>query len=308
MSHKYFFIVNPHSASRRTGRIWPHVKEEFEKKLGRIDFAMTKGNIHATYLAGEALYKGYDRIVTVGGDGTLNETVNGFYDANGLINNNVVLGYFPSGTGEDLARTFKIENAGIAEHVDRIVNGVVKKIDIGNVQFLKADGSMHSRKFINEISAGFTANVASTVNTFPKFMTGKIAFLLGIAGSLAMLKNREITVKAGGKEIFSGKALAACVTNGKFFGGSMKIAPEAEVNDGLFEIIIIKNMGRIELIRKIGTIYEGSHIKDPKVMTARAREIQITSRHKVGIEMDGEPVGFVGAKINVHEREVGFIV
>lgn len=308
MANRYFFIVNPHSASRRTGHIWPHIKELFEKRLGKIDFALTKGNVHATYLTGEALYAGYDRIIVVGGDGTLNEAVNGFYDSNGIIKKDAVLGYFASGTGEDFARTFKIEALSVEAHVERILRDNITRIDVGNVQYLKPDGSANTRKFINETSAGFTANVARTVNVFPKFLNGKLTFLLGTLASFAVFRRHIITVKADGKEVFSGKALAVCAANGKYFGGSMKIAPEASPDDGLFDIIILKDIGRIELMRNIGIIYDGGHMKNPKIMALKAKEVVLTSHDNVGIEMDGEPVGHIGAKISIHERELGFIV
>lgn len=308
MVPRYYFIVNPHSAGGNTAKIWPRVKEAFELKLGKLDFSFTKGNIHATYIAGKALYDGYDAIIAVGGDGTLNEVLNGFYDSDKKINHEACLGYFPSGTGEDLSRTLGIDDLSVEEQVNRLLNNDIKKIDAGMAIFRKKNGSFTSRRFINESSIGFSSDVAERVNRSPKVFRGKAAFILGILSSLIFLKNHKITVNVDGHGFFEGPVLAGVAANGKFFGGGMMIAPNAAIDDGSFDIVIVEGMSRIEVLRNIGSIYGGHHLSNKKVIIKRGKEIRITSKEEVFIEMDGEPVGCLDVILRLLEKEVNFIL
>ncbi len=305
---KYYFIVNPHSSNGKTGKNWPALKEMIESKLGQIDFALTKGNIHATYLAGKALFDGFDRIVAVGGDGTLNETLNGFYDSDRLINSEAMLGHLPSGTGDDIARTFELDGLPAEEHIMRLAEGCCARIDIASAQFIKKDGTISTRKFINETSAGFGADVASAVNTSPKLLGDKGSYLLGILRCLVFLKNRRIKVTVDGNDLFEGPSLITSVANGKYFGGGMMLAPHALADDGLLDVIIIEGMGRLELLSNVPSIYSGRHIAHRKVICSKGKEIHISSSDEVHVEMDGEPVGKLDVQFKVHAKEIPFII
>jgi len=308
MASSHYFIVNPHSSNGRTGRSWPAIKEELEKHLGSIEFSLTEHKIHASILAGEAIKEGYENIIAVGGDGTLNEVVNGFYENNRLRRRDTALGYFPSGTGEDFSRTLGIEKLSLHTQAERIVKAQPTYIDIGEAHFQKGDGSFATRRFINESSVGFGANVTELVNRSNKLFGGKASFFAGVLRSLCFLKNHRISVKTDGKDFFEGRTLLTAISNGKYFGGSMMIAPKAMIDDGFFEVVIAREMNRKEVLRDIGSIYSGNHLSNPKVLYTRCKTIAVQSDEKVFLEMDGEPVGLIDAQFKLLEKEIRFLL
>lgn len=308
MQARAFFIVNPHSANGRTARRWPAIKQAFEAALGPLDFTLTKGNMHATYLTGQALYDGYERIIAVGGDGTLNEVVNGFYDSEKKISERAVLGYYPSGTGQDFSLTLGIDRQDLNAHVARLLNGRPKMIDLGEATFRQADGKTVTRRFINESSLGFAANVARHVNESTKVLGGKATFILGLLRNLLFLQNHRLKIEVEGKEYFHGRALIVTLANGRYLGGSMMIAPRAEIDDGFLEIVLVGEMGRLEILCNFPGIYRGRHLANPKVRCLRGKRIRIASAEQVWLEMDGELVGLLGAEFCLREQEMPFIV
>ncbi|MDD4179568.1 MAG: diacylglycerol kinase family lipid kinase [Candidatus Margulisbacteria bacterium] len=308
MSQVPYFIVNPHSANGKTGKLWPEIKQLFEAKLGKIDFALTKGTAHATFLTGKALYDGHERIIAIGGDGTLNEVVNGFYAEDKKISPNAILGYLPSGTGEDFSQTLGIKGLSLAERVNRLLDGGRKTVDIGVATYRREDGSLITRRFINEASVGFTSIVAKKVNESSKFLGSYPSYVLGILRSLMKLEHSRVKVVVDGREYFNGDTFMVNVSNGKYFGGSLKIAPQAEIDDGWLEIVVVERMGRLEIIGNMANVYKGTHLDNPKIRHTRGKEIVITSSENVYVEMDGEPVGLVGAKFRLLEKELNFIL
>jgi len=305
---KPYFIVNPHSANGKTGKLWPEVKRLFEGKLGQIDFALTKGTSHATFLTGKALYDGHERIIAVGGDGTLNEVINGFYAEDKKISPNAILGYLPSGTGEDFSQTLGIKHLSLEERIGRLLDGGRKMVDVGVVTFRREDGSIMTRRFINEASAGFTATVAKKVNESSKSLGSYASYILGILRSLMRLEHYRLKVEVDGREYFAGDTFMVNVSNGKYFGGSLKIAPQAEIDDGWLEIVVVERMGRLEIIGNMANVYKGTHLANPKIKHTRGKEIVITSSEKVYIEMDGEPAGLTEARFKVLPKELNFIL
>ncbi|MCX5751561.1 MAG: diacylglycerol kinase family lipid kinase [Candidatus Saganbacteria bacterium] len=308
MKPKPYFIVNPHSAGGKTAKRWPGIKACFESAIGSIDFDFTKGNIHASYLTGKALYDGYKKIIAVGGDGTLNEVLNGFYDADKKIVEDAVLGYYPSGTGQDFSQTVGIDHDSIEKHVERLLGDRHWQIDVGQVTFCKADGTVTTRKFINESSLGFAAAVAKRTSHPSKLLGAKPTYILGILRSLFFIQHHHLNIEVDGRNFHQGRSLIVTMSNGRFFGGSLMIAPHAEIDDGLLEVIAVGDMGRIEVLANIRGIYSGKHLMNPKVKYTRGKEIRINSDEEVWIEMDGEIVGMVEAIFRVLPKEIGFIL
>ncbi|MCU0640480.1 MAG: diacylglycerol kinase family lipid kinase [Candidatus Margulisbacteria bacterium] len=296
-----YFIVNPRSASGQTAKRWPAIKQAFEAALGPLDFALTEGPGHATRLALLAQAQGFETIVAVGGDGTLHEVLNG-------ISEQAVLGYYPSGTGQDFSQTMGIAGQTMADHVKRLLKGEQKRIDVGLVTYRSPAGGETARKFINVSSLGFSAHVVQRVNRSSKRLGGKMTFLLGVLRSLLLLKNHQLRIEVDGAEFFNGRSLIVTMANGRFFGGSMMIAPGAEVDDGLFEVVVVAEMGRLEVLLNIGSIYAGRHLTHPKIKLVRGREITVSSPETAWIEADGELLGVTEAKFQLLRQAVAFIV
>ncbi len=308
METRAFYIVNPHSGSSGTGRHWPEWQKLIETRLGRADFSYTQATMHAAELARAATEKGYNRIVAVGGDGTLNEVLNGFFRSGASIPPEAALAYIPNGTGADFARSVGFHGASIEDHVERLVSGNIRHIDCAEVHFYNTAGEETNRLFINESSLGFSAETAAAVNRASKHVRGKLPFLIGVARCLSTLRNPLFRIAIDGKVVHEDATLLVAVTNGCYFGGGMKIAPLAEVADGLLDVIIVGAMSRLTLMRKIKLIYSGRHLDEPEVTALRGRTVHITAPEEdVLLEMDGEQPGKLAADYRVSKKLVPFI-
>jgi diacylglycerol kinase (ATP) len=304
-----FFVVNPHSASGRTVAFWRKLQEELRARLGSVDYALTLGAMHAAELTAEALRKGSDLIVAVGGDGTLNEVLNGYYADGKPRKAGAALGYMPSGTGSDFARTLGLHGLSAREQVERLKNGRIRLLDCGQVRFLGSGPEPRetSRLFLNESSIGFSAETVNNVNRASKRYGGKTSFLLGVLRTLRTLRNPVLQVEIDGRQVYQGPTLLVAVANGRFFGGSMMIAPMADLEDGHFDIVVISAMSRIALLRKIGKIYRGEHLNEPEVQVFTGREVRINSlNEEVLLEMDGEQPGRLAADFRVSRQTIPF--
>jgi diacylglycerol kinase (ATP) len=296
-----YFIVNPRSASGKTAKRWPAIKAAFEAALGPLDFALTEGKGHATKLALIAQANGFEKIIAVGGDGTLHEVLNG-------LSERAVLGYYPSGTGQDFSQTMGISGRSLADHVQRLLKGEQRRIDVGLVTYRSPEGEQAARKFINVSSLGFSAHVAQRVNNSTKRFGTKPTFIFGVLRSLLFLKNTNLRITVDDIPFFAGRSLIVTMANGRFFGGSMMIAPQAKVDDGLLEVVVVGKMGRLEVLLNIGSIYAGKHLDNPKVKMTRGKEITISSRETAWVEADGELLGTTEAKFRILQQAVAFIV
>jgi diacylglycerol kinase (ATP) len=303
-----FFIVNPHSGAGSTGHLWPDWQQRIRRVLGKVDFACTRGSLHAMSLCREALSRGHDRIIAVGGDGTLNEVLNGFFDDGKPCCPEAALAYIPNGTGADFSRTLGFHGRTIDEHIECLLSAPVTQVDCGEVRFLNVEGEETNRLFINESSLGFSANTADAVNRASKHFRGKLPFLIGVLRCLSTLKNPVLRVSVEGKLVHEEPTLLVAITNGKYFGGSMMIAPDAEINDGLLDIIVISRMSRLTLLRKIKSIYSGQHLDEPEVTALRGKTVHISAvEDEVLLEMDGEQPGRLAADYRIAKKTIPFV-
>jgi len=303
-----FFIVNPHSGGASTGHLWPEWQLRIQAALGSSDCQHTQGSMHATALTREALQNGYDLIVAVGGDGTLNEVLNGFFENGNVLFPKAALAYIPNGTGADFSRTLGFHGRTIDQHIERLVSGEVSHLDCGEVRFVNTAGEETNRLFINESSLGFSATTADAVNKASKHFRGKLPFLIGVVRCLSTLKNPSLKISVDGKLVHEEPTLLVAVSNGKYFGGGMMIAPHAEITDGLLDIIIISGMSRLTLLRKIKLIYAGQHLDEPEVTFLRGKTVHIsTFGEEVLLEMDGEQPGKLAAEYRVSKKTIPFV-
>jgi len=308
VDRKTFFVVNPHAAHRRTESQWPEWRRQIQDVLGAADYALTERTMHAAQLARDALSRGCDLVVAVGGDGTLNEVLNGFFTEGVPVRPGAALGYLPSGTGADFARTMGHHERTIEQQIACWQKGRVRHLDCGEVHFLATTGEKTRRLFINESSLGFSADTAEAVNRASKHFRGKLPFFLGVLRTLGALRTPVLHVVIDGKTVHDGPTLLVAVANGRYFGGSMMIAPDAEVDDGEFDVIVIDGMSRIQVLQKIPKIYSGSHLSEPEVHAHRGKEVHIqASGAEVLLEMDGEQPGKLSADFRISHTTVPFL-
>jgi len=268
------FIVNP-TAGKGKGKIVAEEIYLYMKELSiPYEVKLTTRRNEAEILAQRAAEEGFKKIVAVGGDGTIYEVLNG------IIGADVLLGVIPAGTGNDFVRTVGIgKNIGQALHT--VVYGKDKFIDCG-----KANG----RYFINVAGVGFDTEILKEVESIKKFLTGKWAYLAGTLKTLLYYKNKSIKISIDGQE-YNKEILLAAFANGKFYGGGMKIAPAASIQDGCFDIIIIHKISKWKILRLFPTIFSGQHIHVKEVSLYQGKKITLSCDYPIPVNLDGDLVG-----------------
>jgi YegS/Rv2252/BmrU family lipid kinase len=230
-------------------------------------------------------------VVAVGGDGTVNEVVNGLVDQTGSGLSS--LGCLFTGRGCDGVRNFGLPR-NFQEACRRLVEGQDVTVDLGLVH----SGRGGERYFVGSAGAGFDAATAQ------KAQVGKIggifSYLPALATTLFTYRNQRMTVEADGKRLFDGPAAAVVVANGPYYGGGMKIAPGAELADGWLDLIVLGDLGALEIIWWTPSVYRGKHLANPKVTAARGRTVSIEAQTPLPVHVDGEVPGETPVRISVH--------
>ncbi len=291
------FIVNPTAGANRTRKKWPILESHARSVLGNFDVVFTEYHLHAIKIAEESTLAGFDPLVAVGGDGTINEVVNGIY----LSRKNITLGIVECGTGADFARTIPV-GSNYIKAIDTLKSGIIRNFDIVEVEYTDFSGNRATRVFVNAADAGLGGDTVINVDGAPKVLGGKLAFLYGVLRSLVNLKTYKISLTIDGKSVGEFEIISTVVANGKYFAGGMFIAPMARADDGKLEIILIKKTTRRRFMRNLPLVYKGKHIYIEEVELFSGREIVIRSSQEVMLEMDGELVGKLPAIFRVKEN------
>lgn len=300
-------IVNPRSGGGRTGRAWRVISETIEKELGPVRAHFTGGPATPHYLPAaeltrEALRAGAQLVIAVGGDGTIDEVVNGFFENGAAINPEAHLAVLNAGTGGDFRRTFDLPEDA-AEGVTRIASGTTRRIDIGKLTFIAEDGQETVRYFNNIASFGLSGETVRAVNdaTWQKSLGGNFAFTWATLMTAWRHKPRPVKIETDeGFETVANIGLTA-VANGRYFGSGLKVAPNAEPDDGLFDVVIMRDMKFMDLLTGSGNLREGTHVNGPKVQVVRARTVTATplGPEPVLIDVDGEGPGRLPARFEI---------
>jgi diacylglycerol kinase (ATP) len=294
-------VVNPASASGRTGRKWPSLSQKVKEKLPLAKIHLTQEKHEATNVVRQAIQSGVKKIVSVGGDGTHHEVINGFLDENAkLIAKDVALALLPMGTGSDLCKSLGIPNdPQIA--IDLMFKHL-KPIDLGMSHFIDPQGKPSTQAFLNIGSFGLSAEVGKQLELRSK--ANKLSYLSGIYHASAVYQNQEVHLKLiqkdSTKEIKT-KLYLCAIGNGRFFGGGMKITPSAYLNDGQFEVAVLGDLNAFEVVSRIPLLFMGKHIGTSKIESFDALSIEATAQNpkEIWIELDGEPVGTLPAQFDI---------
>lgn len=304
---KVIAVVNPNSANSSTGREWPSIEEALKAGIGTFDVRFTSSPYEATSIVGDALRSGYETIVSVGGDGTNNEIVNGFFKDDKPINPNAKLGIICRGTGADLIKTLKIpKDAEQAAGV--IARGRTKRIDVGRLTFRDHSGAEVKRYFVNIASFGMGGAVDERVNRTTKVFGGFVSFLWATLITFFTFRNPSVSVSVDGGDPEEMKITNIAVANGCFFGGGMMVAPKAEMDDGLFDVVSIGTMSVPEALGSISRIYKGTHLDLPGVRHIRGKRVEATSGERVLLDVDGEQPGMLPATFEIVPSAIEVLV
>jgi YegS/Rv2252/BmrU family lipid kinase len=248
--------------------------------------------------------------VAVGGDGTLNEVVNGYFDsASAPVNPDAALGLLPSGTGSDFRRSVGVKSS--RDSIAAIVGGKSRLIDAVRAVHATRDGASVIRHFINVATFGLGGDVSAFVNrwrgSLPKWVGGRARFVAAAVRALDRYRLLTVEVCLDGtihKKIASNLVVVA---NGRFAGGGMMLAPHAQLDDGALDVILTDRATRLDVIRELPRIGRGGYLKNKKVAEARARDVSITAAEPMAIDIDGEMAGYTPARLTVLPSAVRFI-
>jgi len=292
-----FFIVNPLSRCGTTGRIWQEVEKQVRGWGWEYQWAFTKGPGHGTCLATSALEEGYRLVVAVGGDGTLHEVINGFFREGRAIRADTVLGVLPSGTGTDFAKTLGLPLL-MEKAAQKLLHGNPHPVDLGWITYQDFQGRRNRRLFANIAEGGLGGEVVRRLNSRRK-RGGTIPFLTGAIRSLFSYRAQPVRIQIDEQIERKIEALFVIVANGRFYGGGMKIAPQAEPADGLFDVVLIRDLSAFKVLRNIYRIYTGSHLKLPEVEVFRGKKVALESEGEFLLEADGELLGKAPAEFEI---------
>jgi YegS/Rv2252/BmrU family lipid kinase len=303
-----FVVVNPRSGGGRTRREWRDIERALGDAFPKMSVAMTRKRGDATALVREALLEGHSEIIAVGGDGTINEAVNGFFDVNGPIAPDAVFGFITSGTGGDFRKSFGIA-AGTDAAIARLKTAAPHAVDVGRLSCLTRDGGPTVRYFINIASFGMSGLIVDSVNRarIAKLFGGSFAFAFHSLMGLLRYGDRTVRIRIDGVFDEIAKISTVAVANGQFFGGGMKIAPNARPDDGTFDVVIMGGTPKRRAAADMKLIYTGEHLNNPAVRVVRGQKVVAvpvaeTRGKAVLVEVDGENAGRLPATFEILPR------
>ena len=292
-------IVNPASGAGRTGRGWSELAGRLREAGLDFDFAMTSCPGEATELSRLAVGEGRRLIVAAGGDGTINEVANGFFQDGEPVATDSRLGVLTTGTGGDFRRTLGIPRDPI-EAAAVLSAGRTRRIDAGRVTCTSADGASVVRYFVNIADAGIGGDVVHRVKKGKRVINGEVTFTLASLVTLLRWHNKPMTVAINGeqRELIAQQVVVA---NCQYFGGGMRVAPRAVPDDGLLDVVIAGDLGVWENLRGLSEIRKGTHLDSghPKISHTLAGRVEVSSPELVRVDADGEQPGMLPAVFEV---------
>ena len=288
---KTVFLVNPASANGKTGKRWPRIATAAHAAGLRGDAVFSERPGQLGELAREAADEGAKLLVVVGGDGTVHEVVNGIAGRDG-----VELALIPRGTGWDFARTHAVPK-GLTDALRIAREGEARSFDLGWATY-RADGVERSAWFANMASVGMSGAVAAKANATTKALGAKTSYLLALGVTFARWKNVQLRVSVDDerREALMEDCIVAL---GRYLAGGMMITPDAKPDDGLFDVLLIGDVTKTELVRVMPKIYRGTHLPHPKGEVLRGTTVTIDSDEPMPIQLDGEQPGTTPTRFKI---------
>ncbi len=297
---KPFLIVNPRSAAGRTGKHFDRIARAVRAAIGDFEYAFTQARGDGSRLAREAVAAGGRLVVAVGGDGTASEVVDGLAEPGHPGDPDALFGFVPRGTGGDLRRTLGLpEDLEAAARVLASRNAFV--CDLGRIELVDPGGRPALRHFVNVAGFGVSGAVSGEVNRGLKVGSGKLSFMLASAKVLLRWSDQRVRWRADGGEWREEAITSLSVCNGRYFGGGMMVAPDARMDDGLFDVVVWSGLGLSDFLTKKRMLYDGSHVTLPntRVLRARSVEAEPVGDAQVLLDADGEAPGRLPARITI---------
>lgn len=288
-------IANPVSGGDHAPEAMLGLNERLRPAVRDLDIVLTTCQGDATRAAEQAARDGYDHLFVAGGDGTLNEVINGVARVPGALAR-ITFGLLPLGTGNDFARALGVPE-DLSGALDIVAEARVAEVDLGR---------LGDRAFVNVSAGGFVADVSDAVDPKLKSFAGKLAYLIGGAGALLDHEpvELEVTVDDAAPRVVSTSLFAVC--NSRLVGGGRLIAPHAMVDDGLLDVCFVKAMKTFELAGLLSEIARGVHVEDDRVAYFRAKRLSLVSARPFKVNTDGEVLETASCLYEVMPRAARF--
>ena len=292
------FIVNPHAGNGSTGSKWPMIEALARDRLGPFETYMTRGPGDAVLRVKNALAQKVRLLVCVGGDGTLNEVVNGMMMHEASVRSDLALGFIPNGTGCDFVRTVSIPQ-DLEQAIDLIAAGIVRSIDLGVLFFRDDQGHERRRYFHNITSFGLGGDVAQRVNRTTKALGPFVSFMWATLVSIFSCGKKKIRLRVDEGFERELRVWNVAVANGQYHGGGMWVAPGASVCDGILNVTVIGDLTIPEIFLNLPKLYNGKINDIEKVTTLAGEKVKALSNEQVLLDVDGEQPGMLPIDIGI---------
>jgi len=287
---RHLVIYNPIAGRGRVRKHWPEVEQALLEAGVKFDVAATSAPLDAVTLA-EKSHSKYSAVIAVGGDGTIHEVVNGLLRASNE-GETLPMGVIPLGNGDDFAKVIPPETLiggkvfDWREAVEKIAKGDTKLFDVGRL----TDDTPESEPqyFMNGMDIGFGAQAALNFTKIPSFLTGMAAYLAAIMKTLIDYRIPKVTIQLDGHAPFQQSTTMTVVTNGRCFGSGFWVCPDAQVDDGLLNVMVADGIGRVQILNLIPKIMKGTHVDEPILKNFLAKRVVISADEAFVVEADGE--------------------
>lgn len=300
---KLHFVIN--GRFKHTERTIKEIEDAFGDEF-LVWVSVTNGNGHAIELARNAVLSGTDYLIAAGGDGTMSEVINGIMQVEKSKRENLIVGLYPFGSGNDFARTFKLSKK-LSDLKNLILNNSTNLIDVGRIEYKNMKGENAVRYFNNITDIGLGAEVAKRVNEGKKIYGPNFDFFKSTVLGFLNYKRKQLKIET---ENFNwrGRLLILCLANGKYFGSGLGIAPQAKVNDGKISITLAAEVSLIDYLKNLARIRKCLPINHPQIIYKEAASCSIEPIGKEClIEADGEMIGKIPLKATMLHKEINFL-
>jgi diacylglycerol kinase (ATP) len=294
------FLVNPASGNGATGKRWPELQRQAADfgLAGHVELSARPGGL--AELARSAADEGAELVVAVGGDGTVHEVANGLMRAQRRPLPE--LGILARGTGDDFVRALGIPTADI-DALTVLRDGRARDLDVGRVTYRTAAGAEAQSYFVSMAGVGMSGAVARRLNTTSKRLGGKVAGLVATFAVFSRWRNVDLRVTVGGEQR-DGRMEDVLVGNTEFHNGGMRLCPGARPDDGAFDVLLIGDLTKADLVRVLPKLYKGTHLPHPKAELLRGATVSVESSTPLPIELDGEQPGTTPVRFEVVPGEL----
>lgn len=301
-------IINPKSAGGNTIRMWREIQTDMQKRLGGVEIFMTEYPHHGTKIAQKLAQENYDRLIIMGGDGSIHEAINGLVDASGnAISKSIKIGILNSGRGCDFVRTLDIPTESTAA-IGKLADMRTKPIDVGVVKIKKGD-RIDTHYFINSFSYGLGGEVARNIQrNETNLLTPKTTYF--VASAWAFLKSKPFLLEFqfANQSSIQKECMNLFAMNGRFSGGGMNWAPRGKLDDGLLDLVVVEKMPKYKLATLAPKVYDGTFVNVPGVSYQQFSKLKIKAPEEFWIEMDGEVIQAKEFELSVLPGALNFII